>query len=245
MPKVFKYILFLGLIINGLSVVKAQKVSADQRTITKVEIPEKHLDKYHQDKAFDYVIKAKPENVFTKMLNWLKKEFYRLLIKFFSWLLGPKHAGNVVNFIVKALPYIAVLIFAYLIFRFLIGADLISLGQNKVMPKSKVLNLNDEQIIKEADLDSLISEAVNDKDYRLAIRYYYLKILKQLIDNQLIDWHPDKTNRDYVNELKSKDLKHLFKHLTFIYDFVWYGKFTPAEEDFISIKDDFNKFAAQ
>ena len=245
MSIIFKYIFIFTLITNALSEMQAQKVPVDSRPIVKVEIPEKHLDKYRHDRAFDYVIKAKSENVFTKMLNWLKKEFYRLLIKFFSWLLGPKHAGNVVKLIVRALPYIAVLIFAYLIFRFLIGADLISLGQNKVMPKSKVLNLNDEQIIKEADLDSLINEAVNDKDYRLAIRYYYLKILKQLIDNQLIDWHPDKTNRDYVNELKAKNLKTLFKHLTLIYDYVWYGKFTPAEEDFISIKDDFNKFAAQ
>ncbi len=244
-PVIFKFVLFFLLIFNFLPSVKAQEVAVDQRSITKVEIPEKHLDKYRHDRAFDYVIKVKHENVFTKMLNWLKKEFSRLLIKFFSWLLGEKNAGNVVKFIVKSLPYIAVLIFAYLIFRFLIGADLISLGQTKTKLKAEVLNLNDEQIIKEADLDSLINEAVNGKDYRLAIRYYYLKILKQLIDNQLIDWHPDKTNRDYVNELKAKDLKTLFKHLTFIYDYVWYGKFTPAEKDFKDIKDDFNKFVVQ
>ncbi len=243
MQNIYKYWLILGFLIGLTPVLLAQYMPVDQRHIPKVEIPEKHLEKYRKDQDFNYVIKPTEDNIFIKMLNWLKNKFYQLLIKFFSWLLGEKNAGNFVRFIIRALPYIAVLIFTYLIFRYLIGAELISIGQNKTLPKGKVHNLNDEQIIKEADLDSLINEAVNEKDYRLAIRYYYLKTLKQLIDNQLIDWHPDKTNRDYVNELKSKDLKPLFKHLTFIYDYVWYGKFTPSEEDFMTFKEDFNKFA--
>ena len=243
MATIYKYhitaLLFLLLAFTSL---QARDIPADKRQISRVKIPEKRLDRYRNDKAFDYVVKVEEENIFSKAITWLKLKLLYLLRKFFTWLLGAKKGMKFLEYFIKALPYLAVFVFTYLIFRFLIGADLIRLGKNKQLKKATVLNLNDEEIIKEADLDSLIKEAINEKDYRLAIRYYYLKTLKKLIDNELIEWHPDKTNRDYVNELRAKDLKGMFRHLTFIYDYVWYGKFTPAEEDFAEIKNDFNKF---
>ena len=242
MKPVIKCHIIIFIIFFAISGLQARQIKPDNRSVKRIEIPEKHLNKYRNNKAFDYVIKAKKDNAVIKAIKWIKQKIYNLFAKFFSWLFGEKKGMKLLKILIEALPYIAVLIFTYLIFRFLIGVDLIRLGRKKQVTKSKVINLNDEEIIKEADLDSLINEAVNEKDYRLAIRYYYLKTLKELMNHQLIEWHPDKTNRDYVNELKINKLKDIFKHLTFIYDYVWYGKFVPAEEDFVTIKNDFNKF---
>ncbi len=233
---VFSFFIFNGLI--------AGDIPADKRPVKRVVIPEKKLERYRKDKDFDYVEKVDEETIYSKFIKWISKKIYSLLEKFFKWLFGVKKGMKILKLFIKSLPYIAVLIFIYFIYRFLLGAELIRTGQNKHLKEPKVINFNnDDEIIKEADLDSLIRDAVNEKDYRLAIRYYYLKALKKLIDNGLIEWHPDKTNRDYVNELKQKDLKSIFKHLTFIYDYIWYGKFIPTEEDFRVFKDDFNRFA--
>ncbi len=245
MKKIYKHhILSFILSFFIFNALIAADIPPDKRQVRRVVIPEKKLERYRKDKDFDYVQKVDDENIFSKAFKWLVKKIFSLLEKFFKWLFGVKKGMKILKMFIKSLPYIAVLIFIYFIYRFLLGAELIRSGQNKRLKEAKVINLDsDDEIIKEADLDSLIREAVNDKDYRLAIRYYYLKALKKLIDNGLIEWHPDKTNRDYVNELKQKDLKSIFKHLTFIYDYIWYGKFIPTEEDFRVFKDDFNRFA--
>ncbi len=242
--KLYKFhIIGFLLVFFVLTIGRARDIRVDKRPVKRVEIPQKNLEKYRKDKAFDYIQKHNEKNFFIRAIKWFERKIVNLLEKFFKWLFGAKKGMKFLKVFIKTLPYIAVLIFIYLIYRFLLGVDLIRSGQNKRLKEAKVINLSDDdEIIKEADLDSLIKEAINEKDYRLAIRYYYLKTLKKLIDNQLIEWHPEKTNRDYTHELKAKELKSLFKHLTFIYDYVWYGKFIPAEEEFIEIKNDFNKF---
>jgi len=239
--EMFKYLfifLFLTLKLSGFS----QDILPDNRSLQKVEIPVERLDRYKNDRAFNYVIKTNKSNFITQAIDWLKRQVYKILYKIFTWLFNEKYAAKWVKIIIKSLPYLAIVLFSYIIFRFLIGAGLISLKKNKLIVNPQVTDLNDEEIIKEADLDRLIKEAVTEKDFRLAIRYYYLKALKLLLDKDLISWHPDKTNRDYVNELKDRQLKPAFNNLTFIYDYVWYGKYTPSDKDFIEIKDKFQKF---
>jgi len=214
----------------------------DSTGIEKIQIPQKAIDTYKKQQAFDYVVKPSQENIIIKALNWIKRQIKRLLIRFFTWLVGPKNAAQWVKIFVRSLPYIAIAVFTYLIFRFLIGANLIMLNKNMSYKTGQVINLNDEQIIKESNLDALIEAAIHKNDYRLAVRYYYLKLLKKLIDNQLIDWHPDKTNHDYINELQNTEIQATFKKLTYIYDYVWYGKYYPEKSDFSNIKEQFQNF---
>jgi len=74
----------------------------------------------------------------------------------------------------------------------------------------------------------------------LAIRYFYLKILKQLTEIELIKWEIQKTNEDYIKELSEKRIKEKFKSITRLYDFVWYGNFKINESQFSLVKLDFN-----
>jgi len=220
-----------------------QKVlPVDHTELKKIEVPKTNIEKYKNEKTFDYEQKQEADNFFTRAYNWIAHKIKEFLYKLFKAIFGPKNAGKLLSFLMESLPYVAVLVFAYLIFRFLIGRDLISLSKNKKFKQPQVINLDDEQIIKEADLDQLINDAIGQNDYRLAVRYYYLKLLKTLIDKDLINWHSEKTNRDYVNEINNPLLKKVFSELTFIYDYVWYGKYNPAPNDFESIKNKFNKF---
>ncbi|PSR54276.1 DUF4129 domain-containing protein [Adhaeribacter arboris] len=73
------------------------------------------------------------------------------------------------------------------------------------------------------DFTSLLDEAVRQKDYRRAIRLYYLHTLKQLTDQALIDWQPGKTNRSYIREIQPQTLRKDFEKITALFEYVWYG----------------------
>ena len=90
----------------------------------------------------------------------------------------------------------------------------------------------------------MIKEFINQKNYRLAIRYYYLLSLKYLTESDRITWQPQKTNEDYIKEIEKDHLKKDFKNITRIYDYVWYGEFKVDVLKFESLKllfEDLNK----
>ncbi|WP_167852068.1 DUF4129 domain-containing protein [Hymenobacter elongatus] len=74
------------------------------------------------------------------------------------------------------------------------------------------------------DFDTLIAEAETTGNYRLAVRLGYLLVLKQLSDHTLIEWQPEKTNHDFLRELKASSLRAAFRELTQQFEYVWYGE---------------------
>src|SRR5690606_27610067 len=87
-----------------------------------------------------------------------------------------------------------------------------------------------EENISEIHFEKLIIKALKEDNYRLAIRYLYLMSLKNLTLKKIIDWHYDKTNSEYINEIKDDTTKQLFKRISYIYEYVWYGEFTIDNE---------------
>ncbi|MBW3374800.1 DUF4129 domain-containing protein [Hymenobacter norwichensis] len=82
----------------------------------------------------------------------------------------------------------------------------------------------DSEDIHALDFSTLLREAESAGNYRLAVRLGYLEVLKQLTDQGLIRWQPDKTNHDYLYELPPGPLPPAFRELTRQFDFVWYGE---------------------
>jgi hypothetical protein len=111
----------------------------------------------------------------------------------------------------------------------------------------KVDNNEDEEEVPHtiSDYNLFIEKAIAAKDFRLAVRYLYLQVLRRLSDDKQIQLAPDKTNYQYQLELKSSELKKLFALVTFQYECVWYGGFEINETAFISIRNDFKNFTAQ
>lgn len=105
-----------------------------------------------------------------------------------------------------------------------------------------VVNLSkEEELIKNEDLSLLIQDAIGQKNYRLAIRYYYLLVLQKLSKHNVIDWQQQKTNEDYIKEIQSNKLKDKFATSTYLYDFVWYGNFEINELEFSKAQIEFVK----
>jgi hypothetical protein len=99
-----------------------------------------------------------------------------------------------------------------------------------------------EQNIHEMDLDELIKEAIAQKNYRRAVRLLYLKSLKELNKKNFIEWSNQKTNSDYLSELKPGPLKKSFKSNTLIFEYIWYGDFSIDEQLLEKVKVSFDNF---
>ena len=82
-------------------------------------------------------------------------------------------------------------------------------------------------------------------NFRLAVRLQYLQVLKKLSDKGYIDWRINKTNTDYVDEIKSKSFSGMFTRLTFDFEYVWYGEKQVNQEEFFEIRQQFQQFNKQ
>lgn len=99
-----------------------------------------------------------------------------------------------------------------------------------------------EEDIHAIDFNNLISKAIQEKDYRRAVRLHFLKLLKELTDKNLIAWKIDKTNKDYYIELSNTSYSRQFKELTFLYEYIWYGSFELNEDDYNTTINKFQAF---
>ncbi len=99
-----------------------------------------------------------------------------------------------------------------------------------------------EENIHESDLDQFIKEALNNQNYSLAIRLYYLAMIKELSINRLIKWKRDKTNRNYLRELKDGTLSKEFREATQIFERIWYGTGELQYGDFQHLQPRFQQW---
>lgn len=234
-------ILFIFQLIN-IGNAQQSVVQTSNEPIQKVNVPKEDIIKYRQSDSFDYTVEIRERNIIDRFFSWLKRNIIYYGQKIFDWIFGQGNGGKYLMYFLRSLPYIGILFFLYFIFRYLLGIDLIRLKRRKNI-KFPVVDMTDEErIMQEEDLKKLITDAVANKDYRLAVRYHYLSLLKKLVDKGLIDWRPEKTNRDYVSEVQSNTFSSEFRKLTFVYDYVWYGNFVPDQNAFEEINTDFSKF---
>jgi len=92
------------------------------------------------------------------------------------------------------------------------------------------------------NIDALIEEAIQKQNYRLAVRWCFLKSLQWLNKQNKIEWKPAKTNVDYQQELKDKPLKTEFTSLSYVFEYVWYGETNCDEKRCADYKNKVEKF---
>lgn len=128
----------------------------------------------------------------------------------------------------------------YWFFKFLMGKE----GGFFFSKKNKTLN-PEEQTIKEnihqINFEQLIATYETEHNYRYAVRYQFLHLLKIFTDKHLIEWDPDKTNVDYMREIEGSLAQRPFQRLSKIFEYVWYGEFEMLEGDYEMVKASFNE----
>ena len=164
----------------------------------------------------------------------------RLLRRFFNWFNSLfTGVGNPTLWKTAAYVFIASVV-VYITLK-LMGVDFSGLYRKKSNNEIPYETLGEN--IHAIDFVDSIAEAINQKNYRLAIRLYYLKALKELTDREMIDWRINKTNRSYVYELNSPTLRPDFERITLQFEYAWYGDFPVDETQFLNIKNQFLTFS--
>ena len=102
-----------------------------------------------------------------------------------------------------------------------------------------------DEDIHSPDLDKKLEEAIRERNFRDAIRFYYLKLLKLLDMNEIIHWEISKTNFDYQRELTDHSFLNDFKALSGIYEYTWYGNFAVDQSHFDNWQGDFKEALQQ
>lgn len=100
---------------------------------------------------------------------------------------------------------------------------------------------NQDQFL-QLNLPELIQESEARGDYRQAIRYRYWLTLRLLWEEGYIEWHPYKTDRQYLREIKNADRKEKLRHLIWVYELTWYGGMLPDKPQYQEYKAAFTPF---
>lgn len=133
-----------------------------------------------------------------------------------------------------------VALFVYIIVRMTNDDALFSPRNRKLKPAASGIGLEAiESNLPEAELEDPIRQAVLAGDYALAVRLHYLAILKELSVKKCIKWKREKTNGEYLRELKGSPLFPGIMEATLIFERVWYGKVELKREDYLTLKKKF------
>ncbi|MEO9022169.1 MAG: DUF4129 domain-containing protein [Ginsengibacter sp.] len=159
---------------------------------------------------------------------------------------GPSEDISAINLFLNSTP---VRLFFWLLALIFIGFIVYNILFKKEIFRKKRSIIPDEEADETlhelndiSEYDGLISDAENKKEYDLAVRYWYLKTLRNLSDRGFINFAPDKTNKEYVTEMNRNHYSNEFERLTRNYEYIWYGRFSIEEERYRLLKESFNLF---
>ena len=154
---------------------------------------------------------------------------------------GPLEPDNVVANILKVLAYVIVGVM-FLIIAYLIIKNYIGFSSDKKM-EVEPLDIDNIEDIRAVDFDSQIQKAEDAGDYKTAIRMYYLKGLQIMAERNIIQWQIQKTNQDYLREIRKsrKPLSERWRQLTYAFDYVWYGDLDLGGDQYPTLKTSFQQ----
>jgi hypothetical protein len=136
-----------------------------------------------------------------------------------------------------------VVLLIWAIYKFVTGSDFafahIGGARKKVVKTEEAVTEQEEVIV---DFEASARKAIAEGNFRQAVRYLYLQTLDQLQQKQLIAVTTDKTNADYLREMRSTNWYKPFAMLTLAYEYVWYGQTTINNQQFDDLYGRFSAF---
>jgi len=211
------------------------KKPVTENTVYPKKIKENIQSRY-KGNEFDYSTSKPRESFWEK----LQRKIIRLIESIFGKT-SLDSSANIAEVVMRLFAIVLVGFLLYFIIKYLLGKN----GNFIFGKKNKKLDISEKELhenIHEINFPESIAQFENNGEYRSAIRYQFLYILKKLSDKKIIVWNPEKTNKDYAAELKEQHLKNEFSKLSYIFDYVWYGEFGIDKEDYFRFKQQYQSF---
>jgi len=225
------FVLLIVVLISGLSV-------SAQDTLVKNQSSAHHFSKekiedMRNDRDFFYVEMEENQSDYYDIWG-------RAFLKFLEKIFGSKPAGFIFdNFNFILLGIVIIILFFN---RHKLDYRKVLYGNKKV--KGPTIELEEENIT-EIDFEKHIKQALKDQNYKLAVRYQYLELLKNLSEAGMINWEAYKTNFEYLLEIKDVNIRSQYQKASLIFDYIWYGNFTIDEADYRESNKEFETLKKQ
>lgn len=220
-------VLALLLFFFGNTFPQQDSIAESRDSYQKVEFDKNLLEDWKNDKDFGYLERETSTGWWTQFKGWITRKFNA----FVDWIFGSYEPGSIMEIFISILPYLLLLMVLFFVAWLFVKLNP-AYAAAPSGKEAKVFFSEEEKIIKSEDISKLISKAISEENYRLAIRYYYLDMLRKMDQQGIIDYSFDKTNQDYYAEIKSENLQDQFKRITRIYEYSWYGEFPVSQENF-------------
>jgi hypothetical protein len=196
--------------------------SRDEDSVIFRTVPDSVVAAYKRDKDFQYANQSvywshKPEerkdNFQDRIFKWVETRWFRMFLLFLL---------------------VSVLIFA--LYKII--------AENKMYMFYSAPKKTTDENANEVDMtyDSIedkIQDAINSGDFRMALRFMYLKALKKAGDKGFIHFHAQGTNQEYIRQMAAHPGEMDFRFLTYAYEHVWYGGFSLTPQQFQLLKTQF------
>lgn len=142
----------------------------------------------------------------------------------------------------RVLGFVAIIgLLVYLVVRILSGKK----GNTKIADAKVKTDSEEEMPTASAPMDVLwasFNKARDNSDYKECLRLLYQISLKHLENASLIKTEVDKTNWDYVTEIREPKIASGFGSLTAIHEYTWYGMTDVDQQTFSKFEPQFLKF---
>lgn len=228
--KTILLIIFAFILTSNAGAQEEESIVYDSNAIDIRPITKESLEKLKADPEMDYGQSPAAVNLWERFKRWFLNWLNRLI--------GAAVSASWSTFLIIIL---AILSMVYVIMRLLkVDAFGMVYSGAKTSPGYGVL----DEDIHTMDFEKMINDALQHKQFRLAIRLLFLQSLKLLADQHHILWKPGKTNHDYLQELKAGHLKAGFNDLSFYFEYAWYGNFTVNETMYQKVAKIFNHWKA-
>lgn len=142
------------------------------------------------------------------------------------------------------LPYLLILFVVFILVKSFIGEDFDfwNKSKSKIAQGAEFSTEEEVDLIDRTGYEKALQNAIAAKNFRLATRFYYLILLQRLNEKELIQYHKDKTNSQYLFELSQASQRKHFTYLVYLYDYVWYGEFPINEVEFEQVTNSYQDF---
>ncbi|WP_164111450.1 MULTISPECIES: DUF4129 domain-containing protein [Sphingobacterium] len=176
----------------------------------------------YQAKEFEYIESISDKlSFFDKLLDRISKILSDLF---------PQPKGDFNEGVFNLLAVIGAVVLIFLIYKFFVSRKKLYVHHDTDVENEEEQIAFVERNLLQVDVQAYLSDALQQKNYTLAIRYLQLLNIQLLGRKGIVQWNQSKTNTELMEEVNNEELRQDFLACAVVFDYAWFGHFEITED---------------